>query len=215
MNKKSILVLVLITLLLGGFIGYYIGSQKEVEKEIQYIEVLPEREIESPKDIVKPIVITELDTVYLPDRVKTQLLEDSIKLLKGKLTNIPNVIEVDDSFISLIKTYNDYITLKSYNNQIMFDNEFGKYTTSFDIQYNEIQRFYNTKLQPNQLVKEKIVFPKLTPFIEGGYSTADYLNIGGGIISNKNKIGLRYNYQYDLDRSIKRDGHLFTIIKTF
>ena len=110
----------------------------------------------------------------------------------SQIDSLQNILSTK---VDSLKLFKDYISIRSTVNHTMYDNEYGKFIVSYDVQFNELQRFYNGKLEPKREVITKYQQVKYTPFVEAGYSTADYLNAGGGIIFNKSKMGLRYNFK--------------------
>lgn len=228
---------IIITVVLLG-IGFFIGRSTNIlETTIEHVQK-PERPIlppdigdpiitvpdnpDLPPEVIKPEVIIKYypDVKYTEDIFKDRyyLLLDSIKQSKLNITNsevkviktgIPDNVDIE-------ALYKDYISSKDYQNQVMFDNEFGKYTLSYKIQYNRMKEFYNAKFTPIETVVTQYKVKRFVPYIEAGYNTAQFVEVGGGIEFSQN-WGIGYNYNIDVknNKLENRSGHSFKFRKLF
>lgn len=118
----------------------------------------------------------------LPVSVK-QISSDSVMISK-------------DSLHIYRKVLWDFTEKRTYKNWVMYNEpKIGKFTTTIDLQYNEIEGFRNSVLEPVQ----KVVKERFQPFGSASYSTLNYVGAGGGFFYNN--IGVEYQYLKDLKGS--------------
>lgn len=207
MSTRGLILTMILFLIIGLFLGYSLGNHSIVSSSSTYYESIgkvpiPDIEVKEP-EITVPSNPVLPKIVYKDD----PRLDSIIKENEALNDEYYRLIGVVDS----LKVYNEYITKNSTKDQVMYDNEYGKFSISYDVQFNKLQRFYDPKLEPIREVKTIIKEKKYTPFIDLGISTSSTLSFGGGLIDNSSSLGIRYNYQ------ITKNGseHFIGAIKTF
>lgn len=243
MNKNiNIKLVYLILLVLASLaIGFYIGRSTINYDTTIETKPLPERPIEPPivNDSIDKPIITVPDNPDLPDHILKPKKEeikyiyittikdnaDSITYYKYIIDSLSHkifMLEINSKSIvpdnvDIDNLYTDYISKIDIKNKVMYDNEFGKYTVSYVVQYNRLQEFYNTKIEPVETIVTQTYEKKYKPFVIAGYNTSDFINAGAGILLNRSNVGIIYSYQHDIRKNniIDRSGHNINIIKSF
>lgn len=215
--KKNTVIIALACLAVGLGLGFFAGSYSpEKLIAVEHIKlspikltppIIPEPEIVYVKDPKLPAEIKKLNEEYRQlqaylgmvslEKDQNDHLIDSLKIL---LADMPEHV------VDTVKLYRDYAALRSYEDWNMFDNDtIGRFTASFDVQFNRIQQVYDVVFHPIQktvTIRKKDIW---TPYISGSYSTVGYTGIGGGVFYHN--LGLEYQYQRDF--SEHKNGHLF------
>lgn len=213
---KNYIIISLACLLIGLTIGFFAGrSYQEQQASIDFVklppikidpiildpEIIVDENPELPVEVVKPNKEIQELLSYIDelnqDRLKNKQLIDSLKSI---LANTPDLV------VDSLALYKDYISLRSYKNWNMFDiDTVGKFTASFDVQFNRIQRVYDGSFYPVQktiINRQKDIW---IPFVSGSYSTFGYVGVGAGLFYHD--LGLEYQYQRNFNED--RTGHSF------
>lgn len=207
---------IILVCLISGIIGFFIGrSFQEEQASIDFVKlppikidpVIPDPEIsvgenpELPSEVVKPNKEIQELLSYIDelnhDKLKNKLLIDSLKSI---LATTPDLV------VDSLALYKDYISLRSYKNWSLFDiDTVGKFTASFDVQFNRIQKVYDGSFKPVQKTISNRHKDILVPFVSGSYSTFGYVGVGAGLFYHD--LGLEYQYQRNFNDN--RTGHSF------
>lgn len=214
-NKPLAIIIISILIILASFFGgYYIGkSTIKVGESTEYVK-LPEQKIEDPKIDSSKVIETIPVKNEVPDAILKKLnkLENSnneltsennnLKLVNSELFKSNNELSAENNKltqqipenIDSNKLWTDYITKRTTTNHIMFDNEYGKYTVSYDVQYNNLQSFYNAKFQPIQKNTKSVIERTWQPF--GFISGTTNGDLGLGIGTFYKDIGISGGIEY-------------------
>ena len=221
MNIKYKLLIVIFAILFTGTVMFFVGrSTIKTDTTIDHIQ-RPERPI-NPPDLSgnKPIITVPVDP-DLPEHVinkqissepipkyvtKTKFIYtdslgyykyviDSLKhenrnliaLTKGKKSIIPDNVNIE-------KVYLDWISLVDVKDQVMFNNEYGKYTLSYITQFNRVKEFYNPKFTPIETVITETFEKKWIPF--GYISGTTVGDLGGGVGTFYKDMGISGGIEY-------------------
>ena len=187
MKTKYVILTTTTCFLLGFFVGRKTINQ---ETKIEYIQLEPITGSVDKEELI-PVKETITEAPDLPMKRDTIYLDSLIYIAQ----------KVDTAAI-----IEDYIKLREYNLTLFDNKEIGKLNISPTVQYNKLigLDYSFTPIQQRITIYKKKTW---TPFLSGGYSTLDYLNIGGGVFYHN--IGFEYQYQKSiLDNN---NGHLFNL----
>lgn len=169
--KSWHIILIIIALVVGFFVG-----RKTISTEVTaYIpqkpisgHVIP---VPASESKTKNPELPTKDTVYLPGKVVLQIV-DTAKIIE------------------------DYQLLRKYS-EMLFDNEYGSFKLSSEVQYNKLQvlDYKFVPIQKVTTISKKNVF---TPYIRASYSTLGHLGAGGGIYYYD--LGIDIQYQTDFNK---------------
>ena len=187
-NKKFLLPIFALSLVCGGFGGFFIGRKTiETKDVVRYIHDDP---LFGTVSEITPVRET------VPEEPKFPLLKDTLYL--------DNIVYVQNE-IDTAAIINDYILKREYA-PVLFDNpKLGKLSLSATVQYNKLDALsYEFIPMYKEVTKYKVEVWQ--PFVAISYSTLFQIaGFGGGVFYKK--IGLEYQYQYSLFE--KRIGHQF------
>lgn len=169
---------ILVALIIGVGIGYFIGKDGlEYKNRVEYNR-LPE--YRSTFRIVAP-------KVELPDGE-----------LKFSEIAIPEGFRFPDSTTEkdLKQTAYDWSMERKYI-ETLFDNQYGKFSFEATVKNNRLQSI-TPSFSPIEKVITRTIIKKWQPFVSVSYSTLGYVSAGGGIIYRN--IGLSAKYSTDFTR---------------
>ena len=189
MKTKYWIVVVLIALAIGFFIGSQAVGTKEIVKYIKG---------ETVTGSVQPHLLTvkqEFDTDYrfMPYRF---LRGDTVKVLEIEyIKTIPDTAKIVEDFLK-----------KRYYEFTVFDDKNGKFIAKPIVQYNSLSSF-DYSFTPIQKEITRYREKVLVPFAGLSYNTLNYIGVSGGLFYHN--LGFEYQYQHNINTN--NNAHLFGI----
>ena len=181
--KKILIIYCVACLTVGFFLGRMNVREKEVTKYVQGATL---------RDTITRFVP---DTVYLAGELKYKYVYVSDTIYKD--------VPVIDREATIAATVKDWNRTKEYN-KLLFDNESGKLSIAFSVQYNELQKlsYTFTPMYKEITIVKKRVF---VPFISASVLDFNSVSVGGGFfyhdlgfraewVSNGLNFGIMYKF---------------------
>lgn len=170
-NYFKTAIVLLITLIIGFFIGRSTSSIEKIEhvKADVIIDTIYKEQLKPYASIIPnlPNLPLKKDTVWLDGKPQSILSVDTAQIIKN------------------------YITENKYN-QTLFNNQTeGLFELDATVQYNELRQlsYKYTPIQKITTIEKKRIF---VPFGVVSYSTLNYVGVGGGVFVNDLGISLKY-----------------------
>ena len=181
MKTKYWIVVVLIALAIGFFIGSQAVGTKDIVKYVKTETVRDTVSVPDPYYVGIPKYVTlpaRRDTVWLDSMIYVRESVDSVALVR------------------------DYSMLKKYRIKLFDTPEDGSVVVFPELQYNSLVRMEYERT-PVQKEITKMIEPIIVPFASASYNTFGIIGAGGGLFIKN--VGIEYLYQ--LDQFTGKSGH--------
>ena len=167
------IILVIVCLVIGFIAGRQTTSEKVMTKDVKG---------ETIRDTITRFVP---DTVYLAGELQYKYVY--------KKDTVYRDVPVVDRNETIKATLEDWNLIRDYK-RTLFDNESGKLSVDFFVQYNELQRlsYSFTPTHKEITIVKKRVFE---PFISASFYSNTSFSAGGGFFYHE--LGFRMEYSYD------------------
>ena len=168
--NKFLVVCCIACFAIGFFLGRSFSKEKIITKNVQGVTI---------RDTITRFVP---DTVYLTGKLKYKYVYISDTIYKD--------IPVIDREESIAETVRDWNRTREYN-RLLFDNESGKLSIDFVMQYNELQKlsYSFTPVHREKMIVKKRVFE---PFVSVSCIQLSFFSMGGGFFYQN--VGFRIEY---------------------
>ena len=140
---------------------------------------------------MKGETIRDTITCFIPDTVR---LSGEVRYkYRYKTDTVYRDVPIVDREGTLKSTIEDWNLIRDYK-RTLFDNESGKLSVDFIVQYNELQRlsYSFTPMHKEITIVKKRVFE---PFISASFYSNTSFSAGGGFFYHE--LGFRMEYSYD------------------
>lgn len=185
-NYFKTAIVLLITLIIGFFIGRSTSSTEKIEyvKGDVIIDTIYKEQLKPYSSIIPnlPNLPLKKDTIWLQGKPQSILSVDTAQIIKN------------------------YITENKYH-QILFNNQTeGLFELDATVQYNELNQlsYKYTPMQKVTTIQKKRL---LTPFVSGSLNSLGMAGAGGGIYYNNLGLELKYVVDIDLNKGFEIGLH--------
>lgn len=211
--KLKYLAIGAVVLLLAGFLLGRMLTTKDVD--VDYVELppipidppdIPEPEETVPENPTLPPELTKPSVVYVE-----RVANDGYKELYVELQSRYNQLQLEHreaehritAVVDSLAVYKDHITIRRYTNWELYNvDTVGKFIASFDVQFNRIQKVYDTRLYPVQKTVTVTQYPSFSFFAMAGADTKlKNFDITGGVILKKLMLGAGLDYNTEDSKS--------------
>lgn len=200
MTKRNWIILgviVIASLLLGGFIGWKMHPEVKVITRTEYIKG---DSITGHVDLTKPEVRDSIIYKELPvDTVSllTQILNAGLyeELFKDHLKSDTVYLASGDSS----KIIDDWRIARQYTQTLIDNDTVGNLNITSTVQFNRLRTLDYTFTPIRKVVTKVIETKRVIPFVGIGGSSMPSIDLEAGLIL-KNNYGVSFQYQRDLDR---------------
>lgn len=179
MTRMNFLTLVAIVVV-SFFIGYFVGKQKTIIKEVVRYEKREPIKGGVPINLLKPAtvfdgVLSDLPNYYL--KYDTLLINDTITV---------------HSSLDTARLIYEHLKLREYDITLFDDKINGRLSVQSTVQYNMMTSL-NYDFTPIQKVVTRTVEKKFIPFVSANYSTNNTVGVGGGAFVGNLGVEVLFN----------------------